>query len=66
MYIVDESHPCPATPCVATIGFFDGVHRGHRYLLEQLSAEAERRSVESCVVTFDAHRLSAPSADLAG
>lgn len=55
MYIVDESHPCPATPCVATIGFFDGVHRGHRYLLEQLSAEAERRGVESCVVTFDAH-----------
>lgn len=55
MYIVDESHPSPAAPCVATIGFFDGVHRGHRYLLEQLSAEAERRGVESCVVTFDAH-----------
>ena len=24
----------------ATVGFFDGVHRGHRYLIDQLKAEA--------------------------
>lgn len=40
---------------VATIGFFDGVHLGHRYLIGQLSAEDRQ---ESLVVTFDRHPLA--------
>ena len=39
----------------ATIGFFDGVHRGHRFLLSQLRATAEREGLESAVVTFREH-----------
>ncbi len=47
--------PRPQTPSVATIGFFDGVHRGHRFLLQNLCEEAHRRGCWSMVVTFDRH-----------
>lgn len=43
------------SPRVATIGFFDGVHRGHRYLIAQVRAVAARRGCRSAVVTFPAH-----------
>lgn len=39
----------------ATIGFFDGVHRGHQFLLCQLKNEARRRGMQSLVVTFATH-----------
>lgn len=41
--------------CVATIGNFDGVHRGHACLLERARAEAGRLAVPVCVVTFEPH-----------
>ena len=40
---------------VATIGFFDGVHLGHTYLLKQLKSEAQQRNMQSVVVTFANH-----------
>lgn len=40
---------------VATIGFFDGVHQGHRYLIRQVMDEAEKRGMEPLVVTFPTH-----------
>ncbi len=47
----------PATgPCTATIGFFDGVHRGHRYLIDSVKARAMQDGTgQSTVITFDAH-----------
>jgi len=42
-------------PCALTIGNFDGVHRGHRALLEKLSAAATRLNVETAVMTFEPH-----------
>lgn len=44
-----------SAPCVVTVGFFDGVHRGHRYLIKQVTDEAHRLGIESAVVTFDRH-----------
>lgn len=38
-----------------TIGSFDGVHRGHRALIERLVAEASLAGGESIVLTFDPH-----------
>lgn len=40
---------------VATIGFFDGVHAGHKFLIEQVEKEAERQSLASAVITFPVH-----------
>ena len=38
-----------------TIGFFDGVHRGHRYLLGQLEKLAGAKGLLPVAVTFDQH-----------
>ncbi len=43
---------------VATIGFFDGVHRGHQYLIRQVVDEAKRRGGRPVVVTFSNHPRS--------
>ena len=45
----------PAVSQVATIGFFDGVHRGHCSLLSQVVRQAAQRNRQSTVVTFDIH-----------
>lgn len=43
------------SPCVATIGFFDGVHRGHQFLIGSVMEEARRSGLASLVITFDRH-----------
>ena len=40
---------------VVTIGIFDGVHTGHRFILEQLKKQARRYGGESVVVTLWPH-----------
>ena len=40
---------------VATIGFFDGVHRGHQFVIDCLVNEARRCGLQAVVVTFDEH-----------
>jgi riboflavin kinase/FMN adenylyltransferase len=39
--------------CVATIGNFDGVHRGHQAILARLCERAVELGVPSCVVIFE-------------
>ena len=39
----------------ATIGFFDGVHKGHQFLMERLEKEAAKRGLKSMVITFERH-----------
>ena len=46
----DESHPV-----VATIGVFDGMHRGHQALIEAVVRRAAEQGLRSLVVTFDPH-----------
>ena len=40
---------------VATVGFFDGVHIGHRYLIEQVKKKAQELTISSAVITFPVH-----------
>lgn len=40
---------------VATVGSYDGVHSGHRVLIEQVIARAKARGGDSVVVTFEPH-----------
>lgn len=42
-------------PCIATVGFFDGVHKGHQFLIKNIIDEAKRNNLESTVITFDRH-----------
>lgn len=41
--------------CALTIGNFDGVHRGHRALVERVVAKARELQIASCVLTFEPH-----------
>ena len=40
---------------IATIGFFDGVHRGHRFLFAQLHEHAKHHQLTPAIYTFDHH-----------
>jgi riboflavin kinase/FMN adenylyltransferase len=40
-------------PVLLTVGTFDGVHRGHRFLLEQAQRRAEEHGYRFLIVTFD-------------
>ena len=42
-------------PAAVTIGKFDGVHRGHQYLVRRLLEEAGKRDLASVVVTMHPH-----------
>lgn len=50
-----EDNYTATVPCVATVGFFDGVHLGHQHLIRMVNEEARRRGLASTVITFDAH-----------
>src|SRR5688572_24382447 len=41
--------------CALTIGNFDGVHRGHRALIDRVIAKAREANLTSCVLTFEPH-----------
>lgn len=44
-------------PSVVSIGFFDGVHRGHQTIIKRAVRVAQDQGVRSVVVTFDRHPM---------
>ncbi len=57
MKMYSDIEALPATPIepVATMGNFDGVHRGHQAILARVKQEAERIGAETMVITFHPH-----------
>jgi riboflavin kinase / FMN adenylyltransferase len=55
---LDESGLPPyVTATVITVGTFDGVHRGHRDVIERLVARSHALKIPSVLVTFEPHPL---------
>jgi len=40
---------------LATVGFFDGVHCGHRYLIGQMKEQAQTAGLKTAIITFPIH-----------
>lgn len=59
MIILNDLKPLQSRsrPIVLAAGFFDGVHRGHRRVLDQAREDARRLGGEAWVMTFDTHPL---------
>lgn len=63
MQIIPDISAIIPEPCVATIGFFDGVHTGHRYLIQQVKEIAAAKGLRSALVTFPVHPRKVMNAD---
>lgn len=53
--IISDINHQTLPPSVATIGFFDGVHRGHRFLINQVKEVAAKDGLYSALITFPVH-----------
>jgi riboflavin kinase/FMN adenylyltransferase len=60
-----DARPSDDRPTVATVGMFDGVHRGHRLLFDRVFEDARKLDARSAVVTFDPHPLEVLAPDKA-
>ncbi len=50
--------PAALRPCVLTLGNFDGVHRGHRAVLNALVDAGHRLGLPAVAITFDPHPIA--------
>lgn len=51
--IYDINQISISSECAATIGVFDGVHLGHRHIIQQMIIDAQQAGYKSMVITFD-------------
>jgi len=54
---LDSALPPDVAWTAVTVGTFDGVHRGHQFLLGALAQAARDRQLKSLLLTFDPHPL---------
>lgn len=55
MQFITDDIKIALPPCVATIGCFDGVHRGHRYLIRQVTKIGQEKNLHTSLITFPVH-----------
>lgn len=63
MIVVRDTGLLQGKELAATIGFFDGVHLGHRFLIEEMKEIARQRNLPSAVITFPEHPRTVLHAD---
>ena len=63
MKVLGETDRLPQGSTVATIGMFDGVHRGHVTLVNFLKQQAAAQGKQSLVITFLSHPRQVLSTD---
>lgn len=64
--VLHNNDRLPGEAVVATIGMFDGVHRGHATLIDALKQHASEQGLKSAVITFTRHpqHVLRPDGDL--
>jgi riboflavin kinase/FMN adenylyltransferase len=55
MKVITNFKEIEAKDSAVAIGFFDGVHKGHATLLQQLTQKAKEKGLQSVVITFAKH-----------
>lgn len=55
MQVIFQSTSETLGATVATVGIFDGVHAGHRFLIDELKSIAQTKHLRSTVITFAQH-----------
>ena len=58
MRVIHDTQAITERGVMATIGFFDGVHLGHRFLIGEVKAAAAERGLPAAVITFPTHPRS--------
>jgi len=53
--IITDIQNVPEEQLAITVGFFDGVHRGHRFLIDNLKQVASEKGLKTAVLTFREH-----------
>lgn len=52
-HTIEQAGKTIHSPCVVTLGNFDGIHLGHQALLDQVFKVSQTTGLSSCVVTYD-------------
>jgi len=55
MKVINNIEQWKNAAVAATTGFFDGVHLGHRFLINELNTIARKNNIPSTIVTFPSH-----------
>lgn len=55
-YIKGLENYVPNEPCAVTFGKFDGLHRGHRVLIDKVAELAKKENMKGAVCAFDMNR----------
>ncbi len=63
MIIIKDTEELKGIELVATVGFFDGVHLGHRFLIERMKQIAYEQKLPAAVITFPQHPRKVLQAD---